>query len=79
MVPDSAAEVSELWDEDEIAAAYEEAFGNRDWPVPGRTLAFHVNSRWAGEKAAVVAARIDRLCKKLDAAPILLAIGPLSR
>ena len=76
VAPDSALEVSGLWDEGEISAAYRKVFASRNRSVPGRTIAFHVNSRWMGEEAAIVAARIDRICKKVDAAPILLAIGP---
>lgn len=76
VVLDSAAEVSDLWEEEEISDAYQQAFVRHNRRVPRRTLAFHVNSRWAGEEAAAVAARIDRICKKLDATPILLGIGP---
>lgn len=76
VAPDSAAEVSELWGEEEISAAYRQVFARHDRPVPEHTLTFHVNSRWAGEEAAAVAARIDRICKGAGAVPILLGIGP---
>ncbi len=76
VVPDTAVEVSKLWTEGEISAAYEEAFRRRGRRVPGRTAAFHVNARLAGEDPAGVAARIDRICARLGASPVLLAIGP---
>lgn len=76
VAPDSAAELSDLWDEEEISSAYHQVFTRRDRRVPERTLAFHVNSRWVGEEAATVAARIDRICKGAGAVPILLGIGP---
>lgn len=76
LVPDTAVEISELWAEEDLSRAYAEAFVHRGKSVPGRTLAFHVNSRWAGEDLPSVAARIDRICEKLDADAILIAIGP---
>jgi polysaccharide pyruvyl transferase WcaK-like protein len=76
IVPDTAVEISRLWTEGEISEAYEDAFVSRGRDVPERTLAFHVNARLAGEDVQVVAARIDRICKKLDAVAVLIAIGP---
>lgn len=76
VVPDSAIEISSLWGEGEISSAYQEVFARRNRPVPPRTIVFHVNTRWMGEEAAAVAARIDRICKKLNSTPILVAIGP---
>ena len=76
LVPDTAVEISKLWSEEELSEAYTEAFVRRGRSVPGRTLIFHVNSRWAGEDLSFIAARIDRICKRLDANAILMAIGP---
>ena len=76
VAPDTAAEVSALWPEEEISGAYRRAFERHGRQVSGRTIVFHVNSRWLDEKASGVAARIDRICKNADAAPVLLAIGP---
>lgn len=76
VVPDTAIEVSRLWTEGEISEAYEEAFASRGRSVPERTLAFHVNVRLASEGAQAVAVRIDRICEKLDAVAVLIAIGP---
>jgi polysaccharide pyruvyl transferase WcaK-like protein len=76
VVPDTAVEVSRLWKEVEIASAYEDAFAHRGKDVPQRTLAFHVNARLAGEDVSGVAAHIDIICRRLEATPILLAIGP---
>ena len=76
VVPDTAVEISRLWTEAEISAAYEDAFRHRGKRVPARAAAFHVNARLAGEDPAVVAGRIDRICARLGASPILLAIGP---
>ncbi|CAA9382062.1 MAG: hypothetical protein AVDCRST_MAG22-41 [uncultured Rubrobacteraceae bacterium] len=76
VVPDTAVEVSRLWTEGELSTAYEEAFKSRGKDVPRRTVAFHVNARLAGEDVSVVAGRMDRICAKLGASPILLAIGP---
>lgn len=76
VVPDTAVEVSRLWNEEEITSAYEDAFAHRGRDVPERTLAFHVNARLAGEDVSVIAAHIDNICWKLDATPVLLAIGP---
>ena len=74
--PDTAVEVSELWSEEEISGAYRRAFERHGRRAPGRTLVFHVNSRWAGEEASRIAARVDRICKNANANPILLAVGP---
>ncbi len=76
VVPDTAIEVSKVWSERGISAAYEDAFRSRGKDVPARTVAFHVNARLAGEDVAAVAARTDRICARLGASPILLAIGP---
>lgn len=76
VVPDTAVEISRLWTGAEISAAYEDAFRHRGRGVPGRTAAFHVNARLAGEDPGGVAGRIDRICARLGASPILLAIGP---
>jgi polysaccharide pyruvyl transferase WcaK-like protein len=76
VVPDTAVEVSRLWTEGEVSAAYEDAFRSRGKELPGRTVAFHVNARLAGEDVAAVAARMDRISARLGASPILLAIGP---
>jgi polysaccharide pyruvyl transferase WcaK-like protein len=76
VVPDTALEVSRLWKEEEISSAYEDAFAHRGRDLPERTLAFHVNARLAGEDVPVVAAHIDSICGKLEATPVLLAIGP---
>ena len=77
VVPDTAIEVSRLWTEEEISEAYKDAFSRRDRSLPDRTLVCHVNSRWAGEDLATVAARIDRICRRLDATAVLIAIGPV--
>jgi polysaccharide pyruvyl transferase WcaK-like protein len=76
VVPDTALEVSRLWKAEEISSAYEDAFAHRGRDLPERTLAFHVNARLAGEDVPVVAAHIDSICGKLEATPVLLAIGP---
>ena len=76
IVPDTAIEVSRLWKEEEISSAYEDAFAHRRRDVPKRTLAFHVNARLAGEDVPVIAAHMDSICEKLEATPVLLAIGP---
>ena len=76
VVPDTAVEVSKLWREGEISAAYEDAFRKRGKEVPARTAAFHVNARLAGEDVDAVAARIDRMGRRIGASPILIAIGP---
>src|SRR5215216_3308897 len=76
VVPDTAVEVSRLWEEDEISAAYKDAFAHRGKDVPERALAFHVNARLAGEEISSVAVHIDRICVKLQATPVLLAISP---
>jgi polysaccharide pyruvyl transferase WcaK-like protein len=76
VVPDTAVEVARLWGEDEISAAYKEAFAHRGKGLPERTIAFHVNARLAGEDLSAVAGLIDRICEKFEATPVLLAIGP---
>jgi polysaccharide pyruvyl transferase WcaK-like protein len=77
VVPDTAIEVSRLWTKEEISEAYKGAFSRRDRSLPDRTLVCHVNSRWAGEGLAAVAARIDRICRRLDGTAVLVAIGPV--
>jgi polysaccharide pyruvyl transferase WcaK-like protein len=77
VVPDTAVEVSGLWTEEEISEAYKDAFSSRDRSLPDRTLVCHVNSRWAGEDLEAVAARIDRICRRLNSTAVLIAIGPV--
>jgi polysaccharide pyruvyl transferase WcaK-like protein len=77
VVPDTAIEVSKLWTKVEISEAYKDTFSRRGRSLPDRTLVCHVNSRWAGEGLAAVAARIDRICRRLDATAVLIAIGPV--
>ncbi len=77
VVPDTAVEVCRLWTKEEVAEAYEGSFFKRERSVPDRTLVCHVNSRWAGEDLGAIAARIDRICRQLDATAILIAIGPV--
>lgn len=76
VVPDTALEISQLWTASEIEEAYKNAFATRDRAVPERSAAFHVNRRWAREELSSVAARADRVCWKLEATPIMIAVGP---
>ena len=76
VVPDPAVEVSRVWPSEAVAAAYADAFARRGRPVPERTIAVHLNRRYAPETSASLASLIDRLCKQADATAVLLAIGP---
>jgi polysaccharide pyruvyl transferase WcaK-like protein len=77
VVPDTAIEVSGLWTKEETLEAYENSFFRRNRSVPERAVVCHVNSRWAREDLVAIAARIDRICLRLGATAILVAIGPV--
>lgn len=76
VVPDTALEVSRLWSKEEISVAYADVFARRQRSKPDRTIVFHLNSRYVDEDTSVLAARLDRICSRLEATAILIAIGP---
>lgn len=76
VVPDTALDVSRLWTEETIDEAYEDAFIRRDMNIPGKSLVFHLNSRYVREGLDIIAARLDRICDNLKATPILIGLGP---
>lgn len=76
VVPDSGLDVAELWSQQEIDAAYEEAFQSRGREIPRRALVFHANRRYTDETPEATAGRLDRICEHGQATPILIAFGP---
>lgn len=76
VVPDTALEVSRLWSNREIDSAYKDAFARRGLRIPERSMAVHVKARYVSEPMDILAARIDRIAKKLNLVPILIAMSP---
>jgi GT2 family glycosyltransferase/glycosyltransferase involved in cell wall biosynthesis/polysaccharide pyruvyl transferase WcaK-like protein len=76
VVPDTALEVARLWSPQQLEAAYSEAFCSRGREVPERTIAVHLNRRYAGEDLDLLAGRLDRIAQRLEATPVLIAMGP---
>ncbi len=76
VVPDTGLDVAQLFGDRELDHAYQEAFRARGVERSGPTLAFHANARYLRDEIAMVAARIERICARAEAMPILLALGP---
>lgn len=76
VVPDTGLDVAQLFGERELDHAYQDAFHARGVERPGPTLAFHANARYLRDEIPLVAARIERICARAQAMPILLALGP---
>ena len=76
VVPDTAIDVATLWSRTEIEEAYTASYAERGRSVRGPSAVFHLNSRYLDESTPAIAARLDRICSRLDVTPILLAIGP---
>lgn len=76
IVPDTALEVSDLWDPRELEYAYETACTERGRTRPDRSIVFHVNRRYVNEDLELLARRIDAICFAGQATPILIALGP---
>lgn len=76
VVPDPALDVATLWSADELDAAYTAAFVDRGRPVPPRTVALHLNSRYAPSNGEEAAAYVARVAAALDATPVLIALAP---
>ena len=71
---DLTLEVSGLWSQDELYAAYSAVFSGKGRSVPERTIAFDVGA--AGEDASDIAASVDEICERAGAAPILISLEP---
>lgn len=75
VVPDTGLDVASLWSAEEIDAAYAAIFAARGVAVPERTIAIHVNARYA-PSVRKLAPLADSLCRRADARALLLALGP---
>lgn len=75
-VVDSGIGVGSLWPRTAIDKAYRALFLRKGKEVPPRTVVLHVKQRYVAEPMAMLACRLDRIAKSLDATPILLALGP---
>lgn len=76
VVPDSALEVAELWTDAELEEAREALFAEAGQGIPERTIVAHLNQRYTSGPAQSLAERLDRVAERLDATPVLLALGP---
>lgn len=73
VVPDTALDVTRLWSDEQLDAAYAAVFPGGERPE--RTIAVHVKERYLREPNEQLAARLDQLCEHLGAQAILLALG----
>jgi GT2 family glycosyltransferase/polysaccharide pyruvyl transferase WcaK-like protein len=76
VVPDSALEVAELWTPAELEEAREALFRAARREVPERWIVIHLNQRYISGPAQSLAERLDRVAERLEATPVLLALGP---
>lgn len=76
VVPDPGIDVGRCWDAASLDEAHAAAFASRGREPAERTIVIHLNSRYAGEPPDELAARLDRLCSRVDAAPVLVGLGP---
>lgn len=76
VVPDTALEVAGLWTRSQLRRSYRDAFTVRGHPVPQRTIALHINQRYAMDPPAALACRLDSMATAAGATPILLGLGP---
>ena len=76
IVPDPGLDVSRLWSDGEIAAAYEEIWAAADRRAPRLTVSVHLNSRYVEESPAVLAARLDAIAHRLGATVVMTPLGP---
>ena len=76
VVPDTALEVRQLWSPPDLDEAYRTAFESRDREPAGRAVAFHFNSRYLEGDPELIASVVEQVATRLEATPVLLAIGP---
>lgn len=76
VVADPAWQIDELWTNSQLAKAYEVALARLGRTSPAqRTVVVHLNSRYLGAAPAAVAKYIDAIAFKLNATPLLVALG----
>ena len=75
-LPDTALDLAALWPAGTLRAPAEAAFARHGLSVPERWLALHVNDRYLDGDVALQARQIEALAKRMDALPVLIAIGP---
>ncbi|WP_188967846.1 polysaccharide pyruvyl transferase family protein [Neoroseomonas lacus] len=76
IVPDTALTISAVWPAGTLRAAAQDAFAARGMAMPGRWIAVHLNDRYIGDDLAAACTAINSIAAKLQAVPVLLAIGP---
>ena len=76
VVPDTALTISAVWPAATLQAAAQSAFAAADMAVPERWIAVHLNERYIGGDLRAACSAVNRIAAKLDAMPVLLAIGP---
>ncbi|WP_419897788.1 polysaccharide pyruvyl transferase family protein [Roseomonas sp. USHLN139] len=75
-VPDTALALAEAWPAAPLRAVAEAAFTARGLAVPERWIAVHLNDRYIGGDLPAACAAVGRIAARLQAVPVLLAIGP---
>ncbi|WP_439597758.1 polysaccharide pyruvyl transferase family protein [Falsiroseomonas sp.] len=76
IVPDTALKLSSVWPAESLLATARDAFTSRGMAVPARWIAVHLNDRYIGGDLRAACAVVDRIAARLQAVPVLLAIGP---
>ena len=76
VIPDTAIELNRLWSEEELYSALRKTFEEMGVQVPEKYIVFHLNQRYVTKDLTLLAFQIETICKKLNASPLFIAIGP---
>ena len=76
ILPDTALDLAALWPAADLRAIAEAAFARQGMAVPDRWVAVHVNSRYLDADEAEQGRQVAALADRLNAVPVLIAIGP---
>ncbi|ONG54003.1 hypothetical protein BKE38_11040 [Pseudoroseomonas deserti] len=76
VVPDTALTLSAVWPPATLLDSAQAAFDSRGIAQPARWIAVHLNDRYIGGDLRVACMAVNRIAARLQAVPVLLAIGP---
>ncbi len=77
IVPDSAWTINRLWTLEDLKFEYESLFSRLGITVPDRTIVFHLNRRYLGDKGLkAVGKQLDSIAEQMSARPLLIAFAP---
>jgi hypothetical protein len=77
VAPDPGYDVTRLWTAAQLDEAWEDVCRRAGQTVATRTVALHASPHRNGEAPAELALAFDAIAERLDAQPLLLALGPV--